>query len=120
MDMKKLMGKKDKEEPNKEHIEAKMKVLQDLRDMMSHMMGDGMKKNHEELRRVAVMAQDKQGLEHGLDKAKEIVEGMPEGQEESPEHEASESPEEEMSEHQMSDEDIDKEIERLQMMKRMK
>lgn len=80
-DLKKLMGKKKKDEPDKSHIEAKMKVLQELRDMMAQLMGDGMMKNHEEMRKVAVMAKDKPGLLEGLQKAEDIVEEMPNGEE---------------------------------------
>lgn len=65
-DLEKLLGKKKKDsdaDPAKK--EAKMGVLKDLRGLASGMMKDGMK--------ATVMAKDKQGLEAGLEKAKDIV-----------------------------------------------
>lgn len=54
--------------------EAKMGVLKDLHKMASDSMSD---KLHG-LKKVTVAAPDEKGLEHGLDKAKQIVNDMPE------------------------------------------
>lgn len=53
--------------------DAKMGVLKDLHKMASDSMAD---KLHG-LKKVTVAAPDEKGLEHGLDKAKEIVSDMP-------------------------------------------
>lgn len=81
--LEKLMAKK---RPGKEmsdvEKEAKMGVVGDLRKMASEAMGDKLRG----LKKVSVAAPDQEGLEMGLEKAKEIV---GEGMEESPEDEQS-------------------------------
>jgi hypothetical protein len=125
---KKLIEKKKKEQGgDMDHIHAAAKgsVLHDLMSQMDGINGDKVKG----LKKVVVASNDKEGLEHGLDKAKSLLGKMkddsdtegydyqdaegPEhepteheeenGKEESPEHEASESPEEEMVEHEGDD-----------------
>lgn len=83
----KLMEKKGKKLSPVEQ-RAKSDVLSKLRGEASEMMGsklDGLKK-------VSVAAPDKDGLEAGLSKAKELLGEMPE--DEGPEHEALENEEE--------------------------
>jgi hypothetical protein len=121
----KLMVKKMKDKESKlDDLEkhAKLSVVNALKQTMMDEMGGKLKK-------ISIMAQDKKGLEEGLDKAKEILKELPdnekeksEDQEESPEHEMKEdSSNEEMSEHEFSDyeeelddpEEIDKKIQEL-------
>lgn len=121
--MEKLLSKKkDKMDP--EYKGAKMSALHELQKAMSEMMGDDVKG----LKKVTVASDSSEGLKHGLDKAKEALDGddngphMKESPEElekdihededgrdeencdedeeegSPEEEAEESPEEEASE----------------------
>lgn len=117
--------------------DAKMHVLGDIHSMAKEMMGDGLKG----LKKVTVASPSKEGLEEGLETAKDIVghapaapdtapevgghvsdedhESMEDEMEESPEHEAAESPEEEQSEHEgMSDEEIDAKIAELEKLKK--
>ena len=58
--------------------QAKMKMLQDLKKMATEMMGHDLKGKMDGMKKVSVMANDKEGLEKGLDKAKELMHGMPE------------------------------------------
>jgi hypothetical protein len=58
--------------------QAKMKMLQDLKKMATGMMGEDLKGKMDGMKKVSVMANDKDGLEKGLDKAKEMMHGMPE------------------------------------------
>jgi hypothetical protein len=104
---------------------AKLHVLKDLKEHAMGLMGDKLKK-------VTVAADSKEGVEKGLDKAKEILHRMPasvDGEEEevcpecsgegcpmcegeeSAEHEASESPEFESGEHEGMDEESSDESE---------
>ena len=122
-DMKEKFGKKkglsDVEK------EAKMGVVKDLRDMAHSAMSDRLKG----LKKVTVASDSQPGLEHGLDKAKELLHGQSgdmldasESEEgESPMHEAAESAEMEASEHAeggeeaaMSKEELQAKIEELQ------
>ncbi len=131
---------KDKKGEMPEHEkDAKMSVLEHVRQMAQDMMKDkldgGMKK-------VSVASSSKEGLKEGLDKAREMMgnneseDGMMHGDEhgdleseesgESPMHEASESAEEEMSEHEeghedeedMSEEELDKKLAELMAKKK--
>lgn len=125
-DMKKVLGKKDKSE-NPVKKEAKLSALKGLRDEMSNMMqGDlGQKMN-----KVVVAAKDKQGLEKGLDKAKEVLDTMPDNSaEEQIEEETGEDVDNdaevgESDEHQdkvishMSEEEIDEMMQKLIEMKK--
>lgn len=58
---------KDKKMDSKK--KGKMCALQDLHKMASDMMGDDMG----EVRKVSVMAKDKEGIKKGLEKAKELL-----------------------------------------------
>jgi hypothetical protein len=127
--LEKLMAKKMKDKESKlDDLEknAKLSVVNALKQAMMNEMGGKLKK-------VSVMAQDKKGLEEGLDKAKEILKELPDNEKEkpedkeekNPEHEMEESSDEEMSEHEFSDyqdenkeelndpEEIDKKIQEL-------
>lgn len=101
MDMlKKAMEKKKKEPMDENYKNAKMSALKDLHGEMGKMIGGGMKQ-------VSVAAPDKEGLLKGLDKAEEVLDEMPEHEEEMPMDMAKcDTPEE-----------IDKMIEMLQMKK---
>lgn len=92
----KLMEKKKKEAKPLDpmYASSKMSMLQALKDEMSGMMKGDLE--HKGMKKVEVAAPDSEGLKEGLDKAKEVV--GHEGEEESPEHEASESTEEESAE----------------------
>lgn len=99
MDLKELMKKKKGKELDPSYKDAKMGVLKEIMDLASgEMKGDltGTQK-------VTVAAPDKESLEKGLEKAKDLVGGMP-----SPEHEASESPEKEASEEEGEKEEEEK------------
>lgn len=107
---------KGKEKLSDNEKKAKTSVVEAMRDMAAQAMGD---KLHG-LKKVTVASPDKAGLEHGLEKAHELVSQMPQHDEEesedeeSPEHEASESPEEEQAEHEeMSPEEIEAKIAEL-------
>lgn len=70
----KILGKKRDLHPSEKH--AKMSVVKHLRDMASQEMGsklDGLKK-------VSVLSDSQSGLEHGLDKAKQVVSNPEMGQ----------------------------------------
>lgn len=76
--LKKLMKKKGREEePDSSSMEAKIKVLEELRDMMAQMMGDKMRNGYDEMKKVSVMAPDEKGLKAGLGQAQELVEDIP-------------------------------------------
>jgi len=79
--------------------EAKIKALMGLKDSMGAMGGESLKNHLGEMQKVMVASSDKEGLEHGLDKAKDIVSKMPGNEEEA--HEALESPAMEMDEDEM-------------------
>lgn len=69
---------------NPEKSKAKMDVLKELMSMADNGEVGSMA---EGLQKVTVAAKDKSGLEKGLEKAKEVVEGMPETEEEDKEEE---------------------------------
>jgi len=125
----KLMAKKMKDKESKlDDLEkhAKLSVVNALKQAMMDEMGGKLKK-------VSVVAQDKKGLEEGLEKAKEILKELPDSEKEKPEdkeeeskeYEMEESSDEEMSEHETSNyenenkeelndpEEIDKKIKEL-------
>lgn len=118
---------------------AKKGVLSDIMKEMSGMMAEPMKG----LKKVTVAAKDQEGLEKGLEKAKELIKGeepcpecekMMEGScpkcsemsEESDEEESSEEPSEEKSEESMGDEEhqsieeLEQQIKKLEELKRKK
>lgn len=88
-------------------LRAKKDVLSEIDGGLSDKMGERLSG----LKKVSVMAPDEEGLEKGLDKAKQLVDKMPEMEEEGEEYE------EESSE--LSMEDIDKKIEELMKLKEM-
>ncbi len=94
----KLLEKKGKKISPLEQ-KAKMDVLSDLKGQASDMMGEklgGIKK-------VSVAAPDKEGLKEGLEKAEELLEEMPNG--------------EEKPEGELSLEEIEAKIQELMMLK---
>lgn len=88
--MKKLMMKKKGsmgQEPDAESLEAKIKVLEELRDMMAQLMGEKMRSGYDDMKKVSIMAPSEEGLEEGLDTAKSMVSEMPELEEDEEEEE---------------------------------
>lgn len=84
---------KEKKDPMK--AEGKLSALKKLRDTMSGMMQDDL---GGKMNKVTVASPDKEGLNKGLDKAKELLGGA----EGSPEEEGAETPEIEKQEDMMS------------------
>jgi len=80
-DLKELLGAKKKIDPIEK--EAKLAAVKGMRKMAGDMMADDMKS----MKKVTVAAPDQEGLEAGLEKAKDVVEEMPEMEDESPEDE---------------------------------
>jgi len=77
----KLMAKKKADKPLDENYKsAKMEMLKSLKGEMGKMMGDDLKSS--KMKAVQVAAPDKEGLEKGLDTAKDLIEGAPEGEKE--------------------------------------
>lgn len=111
--MMRMMKMKKKSNMSDSEQEAKTSVLENLRDSMSDQMGKklgGMKK-------VTVAAPDEEGLEAGLDKAKELVEAKePASPEEDSEMEM-EGMEEDKHPSNMSSEEIDEKLKELMMYK---
>lgn len=63
------------------HSDAKLQVLEELRDLAIEMMGKKLRKGEEapeEMKQVTVAAPDKEGLEAGLEMAKEVAPEMAE------------------------------------------
>lgn len=69
-----LMKKKESGKLSDEEAQAKMDVLQELMEMAHQAMGSKVKNGMDEMKKVSVMAPDKEGLEEGLEKAQELVE----------------------------------------------
>lgn len=117
------VDKKGKHDMKKDEIDAKMNVLENLRNHMSDMMADKMRGGHEQLQKVSIVAKNPTDLQKGLDKAKEMVNGAaPETDEagENPLEEAPESQEMEASEEDQeptTPEEIDEKIAELQAKK---
>lgn len=105
--LKKLMKAKGDKKMHPIEKEAKMTSLKELHDMAKGMLGDRL----HGIKKVSVMAPNKEGLEQGLSKAKSLLDGhlgdhgvsdtspemadkLAEETLETPEEEASESPEE--------------------------
>jgi peptidyl-tRNA hydrolase len=100
---------------------AKLKDLEGLKQVAMDMMGDNFKRDKSELeglKKVTVAAPDKEGLEKGLEKAKELASSMPELEDESMEDESTEEIESE-SPTDESLESMDKE-ELMHMMDKIK
>lgn len=96
--MSKLMGKS--EDLDSSSMDAKMKVLEELRDMATSLMGEKLDKKHG-MKEVSIAAPDSEGLKKGLDMAKEL---MPE---------EGESMKHEMDEMSMESEDEDMDVEEI-------
>lgn len=91
--------------------EAKMSVVKAMRDAASDEMSDRLGS----LKKVTVAADSKEGLEKGLDKAKELMDKMPESEEMEDTEEDSEA--EESEEECMTPEKIDSKIKELLALK---
>lgn len=77
--MKHMLDKlaKSGHDKKQDHADAKMQVLQELRDMAMDMMGEKMRgKMPGEMHGVEVMAPDRAGLEKGLDLAHKVLPSM--------------------------------------------
>ncbi len=88
---------------SKMDVEAKKDVLKELLEMAMEEMRGANKRGLDEamsMKKVSVMAPDKEGLKQGLEKAEEVIEG-----EESPVDEEEEMEEPEMSEDELSDDE---------------
>ncbi len=106
----KMMEKKKAKKLSPVEQKAKMGVLKELKDDMSSEMGGNLKDMM--AKKVSVMASNKEDLEKGLDKAKELVGEMPNGEEGQLEDmEAEESGEAGMAE---AAEDVESEIKKLE------
>lgn len=111
--LEKLLEKKKGEKPiSKEYKDSKMSVLKALHDEMSRMMGDDLKG----LKKVTVASDDKEGLEEGLDKAKDLIASGELSPMES-EQESEESSEEEKSDEECTPAELDEKIKKLQELK---
>lgn len=104
-DLEKMLMKKDKTDKLSDKAkQAKMEVLKELFDMTQSLMGSKVKDGMDEMRKVTVMAPDKESLKEGLEKAQEMAENpeldkMMDKMEQSEEsEEKKDSPEEEMIE----------------------
>lgn len=112
LDLKGLKDKKSKMPEMEQN--AKMSVLDHIKREATKDMGGKLKG----IKKVGVMASDKQGLEEGLDKAKELLSGEEGG--ESPEEEAGEmagSDELSPEELALSPEQLDEKIQQLMALK---
>ncbi len=99
-----FMKKDNEQEPMKdEHYDAKMAILEQLRELAHELMNDKYGDKMKGMREVSVQAPNKEGLTKGLNMAQQLVGDHEEGP---PEEEASESPEEESSEDEMDAEDM--------------
>lgn len=112
-----LMKGKKAPKLSPEFKEAKMGVLKGLHKDMGDLMKDDVKS----LKKVTVAAPSAEGLEEGLDKAKEMVEAKSEGEEDGemcPMCESGECDEHEMDEEMPSSlEEIDAKIKELEALK---
>jgi len=108
--MLKMLEKKKARKVGPAEQKAKMGVLKELKDDMSSEMGSGLKDMM--AKKVSVMAGSKEDLKKGLDKAKELVGEMPNGEEGQLEDmEAEESGEAGMAE---AADDVESEIKKLE------
>lgn len=107
--LKKLMEKKGTSDMSPEYKNSKKEMLMQLMKEMDGMMAEPMKN----MKKVTVASPDKEGLEEGLDKAKEILsdknEEMPDMEEES-----------EDENEDMSLEEIEDQIKKLEELKKNK
>jgi len=120
MDLKGLMHMGDSEESkdpkDMEKMKAKMEVIEELRNMASSMMGEGME---EGMNQVTVAADDEAGLKAGLEMAEDVVEEGPEAMmgKKSESYEPSSNDSYDDSEEYSSVEEIDAKIAELMQMK---
>lgn len=114
--MKKLMMlKKDKKKMSPSEKEAKMSVLKDLKSVAEEAMGDDLKG----MKKVTVAADSEEGLEEGMDKAKELLKAkMGDMSPADAEHEEEEMEEESEDSEDMSEEELDAKIAKLMEMKK--
>lgn len=78
-DLEKLLNMKKQKGSLSEHEKnAKMEVLQELLQMATQAMGSKVKGGMDELKKVSVVAPDKESLTEGLELAKEVAEKAPE------------------------------------------
>jgi hypothetical protein len=112
MDFKDLLKKKAKcSNMSDKECEAKMEVLNDLKGLMQDKMG-------EDLKKVTVASDSKEGLEEGLELASEAVEGEEESKdEEYASKYGSDDESEEMDYSNMSEEELDEMIAKLEKLK---
>lgn len=132
-DLKAMMGKDDSGDQMKK--DAKLTVLKQLRKMAADMVGGDVKDGMEGMKKVTVAAPDKAGLAEGLAKAKQMMGG---GDDSSDDSDASDmgdmdlpadSDDQDSADHDesmdqddqdMTPEEIQKKIQDLQMMLKMK
>jgi len=72
--LKKLKEKKDAHGMHPIERKAKMSVMHDMQKMAHDSMGDKLKR----MGKVTVASDSPEGLDHGLDKAKDVLHGLPE------------------------------------------
>lgn len=110
------------------HKKAKLDVLKALRQVAMELIKEKSEEGDEgemsgmpeHLQKVSVMAKDKQGLEKGLDKAKQVLGSMPEvAESEMSDDESMESPEEQSLEDMMGSEGGSEEDEESMLMKKL-
>jgi succinate dehydrogenase/fumarate reductase flavoprotein subunit len=78
-DLEKLLMKKSASgKMSAEEVQAKMDVLEELLEMAQSEMGGRVKHGMDSMKKVSVIAPDQEGLEKGLEKAKELVESSEE------------------------------------------
>ena len=61
----------------KAKMEAKMEVLKELMQMADSSEAEGLLGGMDDMKQVTVAAEDKEGLEEGLEKAEEVLDEMP-------------------------------------------
>jgi hypothetical protein len=110
---KELMKAKGQKKMDPMEKEAKTGILKEISKMAGDMMGSDLKG----LKKVTVAAPDKEGLEKGLEKAKELMGDMPEGEEAEAEEDEAVASEEEMPAEEMSVEEIEAKIKELEAKK---
>lgn len=103
--MKKMLGKAPKVQDEDKKM-AKMKALKELRDNMSEMAQDGLGKALS-MKKVTVAAPDTENLKEGLDKAKDLVNEMPNGEEKPEDENEDDKPESENEDDMSENEDED-------------
>ncbi len=97
MNLTKMLGKKDKDQdPQKK--EAKLNAIKEMRKVATDMMGEDLKSSMMPKSAVTVAADDEEGLEEGLEKAKEMVASESEEDDEMPTMEELEEMEREIAE----------------------